>query len=127
MGEVLADGRVSKIFNFSIHSFIIKSLKGVKYLACHLWNGIYKEQTKMMIQQGVINEEREPDKNSPELPGIRETNVILFEINIQVLASKDLRQRPPEIRRRITRLRQTSRITSAGSECMRRTGQQLFR
>ena len=81
----------------------------------------------MMIAEGVINEEREADKNSPELPGIRKTNLILFEINIQVLASKDSRQRPQEIRRRHTRLRQTSRITSAGSKCTMRTGRQLFR
>ena len=32
----------------------------------------------MMIQQGVINEEREADKNSPELPGISKKNHILF-------------------------------------------------
>ena len=70
------DGRVSKIFILSIFSFNIKSFKGVKHLACHLWNGIYKEQTKMMIKAGVINEEREADKNSPELPGIRERNLI---------------------------------------------------
>ena len=71
---------MSKIFNLSILNLLlnIKSLKGVKHLACHLWNGIYKEQTKMMIREGVISEEREADKNSPELPGIRKTNLISF-------------------------------------------------
>ena len=69
---------MSKIFILSILSFNIKSLKGVKHLASHLWNGIYKEQIRMMVKAGVINEEREADKNSPELPGIRKTNVILF-------------------------------------------------
>ena len=67
MGEVLADGLVSKIFSLLILSFSIKSLKGVKHRASHLWIGIYKEA----------------DKNSPELPGIRITNLILLEITIQ--------------------------------------------
>ena len=78
MAEDLVDGQVSKILNLSILSLNIKSLKGVKHLASHLWNGIYKEQTKMMIREGVISEEREADKNSPELPGIRKTNLISF-------------------------------------------------
>ena len=32
-----------------------------------------------------------------------------------------------EIRRRLTRLRLTSRTTSVGSKCMSRTGQQFFK
>ncbi len=52
---------------------------------------------------------------------------ILFEIDIQVSASRDSRQRPPAIRRRLTRLRLTSRTTSVGSKCMSRTGQQFFK
>ena len=82
MGEVLADGRVRNIINLSILSFNIKSLKGVKHLACHLWNGIYKEQTRMMIKDGVMNEEREADKNSPELPGIRKHILSFLKYNI---------------------------------------------
>ena len=84
MGEVLADGLVSKIFSLLILSFSIKSLKGVKHRASHLWIGIYKEQSTMMVEEGVISEEREADKNSPELPGIRTTNLILLEITFQV-------------------------------------------